>query len=193
MRTLFGIAVTVGLVTLAAQSGPPQVGKPYVEFDVCGGECCVLGLIRATARVPVLVSASPSAKIVDWLASGDTVLPSKGDLHWTRVGDVLLTRSHEYQAFENEERLIGVLQRGDTVPVLSDMGEGHINIWHEGQKRLVFVFWDDGRQYPPPKDPPGRLVVRGESHWWLRVRTKRGVEGWISWSHRLSAVNPPCA
>ncbi len=190
MRTLFGVAVTASLVTLAAQSGPPQVGKPYVEFGVCEGECCVLGPFRATARVPVLVSAKPSAKIVDWLAPGDTVHPSEGDLHWKRVGGVLLTRPHRYEGLD--DTVTGVLQRGDTVPVLSEAGEGYVNIWHAGQKRLVYIFWDGGREYPPPKDPPGRLVVRGEADWWLRLRTKRGVEGWVRWSPHLSLVSTLC-
>jgi hypothetical protein len=183
------LAITA-FVTLAFQGFPPQVGRPYIELGVCEGECCTLGPFRATDRIPVFSNPGTPTTIVGWLAPGDTVRPSEGNLHWKQVGGVLVLRSLNYEVMD--DTTVGQLQAGDTIPVLSYSGEGYVNIWHKGEKRLVMSFWDDGRQRPAA-NPEGRLVVRGKSLWWLRIRTRSAVQGWIIWSRRLENLDQSCS
>jgi hypothetical protein len=70
-----------------------------------------------------------------------------------------------------------VLSPGDTLAVLTSLGEGRYHVWHGGSVYLVQMCWGPASDEPHP-GWCGILVDKGDREWWVRVRNSTGKIGW---------------
>lgn len=156
----------------ARWNGPPE---PYADWGVCPFECCVYGEWRARAPLAVYARERDTTRVAFTLAAGEAFTGVSGTVHLDRVGVVRVRQPVEYGTADRPRRL----EAGDTVYVLSHVGEGHFRVWHRGQViEGVPGFWGD-RVTPGGSRTPGELLRAPEPHWWARVRDRRGRTGWI--------------
>ena len=190
MRAHVLLAIAMSVAVFWQDFGAPRVGGTFVERHVCEGKCCSLRM-AVRGRVPIFAAAGAPTTVLAWLTPGDTVLAEIDFLRWSRVGAIVILRTYEYFDEFNSVRL--ALAAGDTIPLLDYSGEGSYEIWHQNAKRLVLLFWNDGRSFPPLVNPPARLLYFGEPTLWLRMNDADGVRGWIVRSSKLEQIGQLCS
>jgi hypothetical protein len=190
MRTQLLLAIALSVPVFRQDSGTPRAGAAFVERHTCEGKCCSLRM-AVQGPIPVFAAAGAPATIVAWLAPGDTVLADIDLLRWSRVGAIVILRRYEY--FDEYNSVTLSLTAGDTIPLLSYFGEGRYEIWHQNAKRLVLLFWNDGRSFPPLANPPARELYYSEPTLWLRMKVPKAASGWIARSGKLRQVGQRCS
>jgi len=143
---------TLGLLLLAAAfaaEGPPN---PFIDRGACPFECCLYRKWRATKPM-VLVDHPNGNRTMARLRSGEWVTAITGE---TRSEPLAMAAPHDFPQ--------AGIRAGDRIFVLHFKGEGVWAVWFRG--RLV-----DVELYG--------LKIAPKSEWWAKVRTARGVVGWV--------------
>jgi hypothetical protein len=178
-------AATAGADT-ARRRPVPRPRAPLVLTDVCPSECCQLGTWTANTRLKVRAAATDSAAVAFHLAPGSSFEAVAGNLHVEQLGVVVVRRRH---AMTDEEGTKRVFQPGDTILVVSDLGEGIVLAWFRGEEMVL-----DGLWWPLDPDEP---AAAGRTHadlrrpllarWWVRV-SQEGREGWLEMSQSVDVT-----
>jgi hypothetical protein len=156
---------------------PKALGAVYVDRGVCPGECCTYR--EWSALRPTSVVAAPgSTEVKATIARGEKVAALTGEVHTTPIPARVL-----------QEKTLGKGKKvavGDTVWVLTALGEGMAKIWVNGkvvEGEALFVYEEDCHRAAPADvelcwavsdATPGK-----RDPWWVKVRTAGGVEGWV--------------
>lgn len=152
------------LAAATPDAGPPLRNGVYVERGVCPGEGCDTSFWwRSTAAQP-LYKAPGSSKIVGYVRAGDRAAV-KDTEYWTQpLRGVVLRKADPFQP-------------GDVIYTLVPEGEGYIEVWRRGE--VLSLSPDE--EYPPADQPVVKWdeAPRTEDIWWVKLRTSRGVTGWI--------------
>lgn len=154
---------------------PRHPPEPYVDEDVCPFECCIYREWIARGPLPAYRSERDTTVVAFTLARGERFEALTGSVHLDRVGVVAVRRPVTWREGPDS---IGRFEPGDTVYVLSYLGEDHYRIWHRGRLIDGFRFW----AYPeePGQDrAEGDLLQEPREDWWAKVRTRRGETGWL--------------
>lgn len=155
--------------TLVA-AGLPQ---PYVDRGVCPFECCVYREWLAREPLRVYRSERDTSEVAFTLAAGEEFEGITGNVYVDPVGIAVVTDTVTYGPDEAREQLLP----GDTLYVLSHLGEGVFNMWHDGEIKEIYAFW--GESGLEPGGPKGKLLREPETEWWAQVRNQEGETGWI--------------
>jgi hypothetical protein len=161
----------------AQATASARPAEPYIDRGVCPFECCTYREWHAVNTIGVHASPRPEAVVVAHLSPTAPFDALTGEVHFRRVGVVLLQRSVTLRDEAAGDSL--TLRSGDRAYVLSALGEGYYRVWVRGRILEVPFFWDDRATYPRPTDEPGRLEQVPEKIWWVQVRTPTGISGWI--------------
>lgn len=150
-----------------------DVPQPYVDRGVCPFECCVYG--EWTAREPLRVYSAErdTSNVAFTLAAGETFEGVTGNVYVDPVGVAVVTDTVTYGPDDARAQLLP----GDTLYVLSHLGEGVFNMWHDGEVKEIYAFW--GGSTLEPGGAKGRLLREPETEWWAQVRNEAGETGWL--------------
>lgn len=138
-----------------------------VRRGACPFECCIYREWRAASAIPVMRAERDVGAPLLTMASGETFRADSGNVHITGIAIVVINDSvgdPPYWSFSP----------GDTVVVLDHVGEGHFNVWHDGEVKEAEGFWVEGRQ-----PVVAELLGRYATEWWVHVTTEDGRTGWI--------------
>lgn len=159
---------------------PKSLGAVYVDKGVCPGECCTYQEWTARRATPIVASPG-STEVRGTVNAGEKVAALRGEVHTTAIpARVLQDRTL------GEGKKAAKVKTGDTVWVLTALGEGYAKIWVNGkvvETEALFVYEEDCHR-PEPGDhdlcwavsdaQPGK-----RDPWWVEVRTAAGVQGWV--------------
>jgi hypothetical protein len=162
-----------------AQAPAPKLTGPYVDRDVCPFQCCIYRRWTARARIPVYRKEGVADQPVRTLKPGDRFRARTGNIHLDSVGVVVLTLP--FQLRDDTDTLPPIaLKPGDSVYVLTSLGERRYRVWRRGQVRHATAFWLEPGESGSPSSKPGRLArASGEEAWWVEIRDRNARPGWI--------------
>jgi hypothetical protein len=159
-----------------AQSGPAAIAARWaarlpedvrVRRGACPFECCIYRDWTSRAAYDVFAQERGEGAPAFSIPAGTTFHADSGNVHITGVSLVAVADSvsdGDYWAFG----------AGDTLVVLDYIGEGHYNVWHDGEVRDVAGFWG-AEQTPAVAEQLGSY----ESQWWVHITLADGRTGWI--------------
>ncbi len=148
---------------------------PYVQKDVCPGEGCHYGDWIAEKSTPVFAKEGNTSSRILTLKPDEIFTAIRGNVHVTKPG-VVLVASPVYVKENTGSRELR-LEKGDTIFVLTEYGEGLVNVWHEGELYQIWEFWNAPGSFL--RDAKGVLIESPQSEWWVFIKTRKGRFGWI--------------
>lgn len=151
----------------------PKPPEYFVDRGACPGECCTYGTWRAERSTDLYVAPTAGAKVVGRVAAGSYVEARTGQVH-TRAGKFVVRR--ESPPFRT----------GDVIWVYTDLGEGYYRVWRAGEMVTQEISVIPSHQNP---DDWGYYDRAPSSRWWVKVRTKGGLEGWTNTPKRFSGTH----
>lgn len=152
--------------------------ETYVDRGVCPFECCTYTEWTARDSLRVYAAEGDSSTVAFTLAPGERFTGITGNVHLDPPGLVVARDT----VLLNQEMAGGpvVLMPGDTVQVLSPIGEGFFNLLHEGRVVEGAGFW--GFNAMENLEAQGELLREPEWEWWAQVRNAEGETGWLNMS-----------
>lgn len=159
---------------------PPAL---YVDKGACPGECCVFRRWRVL-KDAVLLDRPNGTRVVAALKKGEWVKGLTGSIY---MSPTRLKVVYPHVSSFDPQLLYQV---GDVLYMLTPMGEGARRVWFKGKmlpRGELLGHLDcsenDKLRCPKPSEECW-AVVEGSCHemrmvWWVKVRTKKGVEGWF--------------
>jgi hypothetical protein len=153
----------------AASSEPPE---SFVDRGACPGECCSYGTWRAERTVDLYETPTLGARSVGRVAAGSYVEALTGEVH-TKAGLFVVRKDGPpYRA-------------GEVIWIYTYLGEGYYRVWRAGAMVTQEISVMPSHGNP---DDWGYYKKAPESHWWVRVKTKNGLEGWTNTPGSFSGV-----
>ena len=147
----------------------------YVQHGVCPFECCRYGPWVSRDTFAVHASPSASAPTIAMLHPGDSVVSETGDVYLAPVGLAVVLRDLQ-PAKDGWRDSLFQPAIGDTVMVLSYLGEGSWTVRQHGALHWSYDFWESNYLDP---DPLGRLIRAPVAHWWVKLRPSDAIVGWV--------------
>jgi hypothetical protein len=138
-----------------------------VRRGACPFECCIYRDWTARAEYDVYAAERGEGAPAFTIPAGTAFRADSGNVHITGVSLVAVADSvsdGDYWAFG----------AGDTLVVLDYIGEGHFNVWHDGEVRDVAGFWGAERM-PAVAEQLGTY----EAQWWVHLTLPDGRTGWF--------------
>ena len=157
----------IGARDLAARWAARVPEELLVRRGACPFECCTYGDWTARAPYHVYAAERDTGEPLFTIPAGTTFHADSGNVHITGSALVAVAdsvRDGDYWAFG----------AGDTLLVLDYIGEGHYNVWHDGEVRDVEGFW--GAERMPLV---AELLGQYEAQWWVHVTLTDGRTGWL--------------
>ena len=148
---------------------------PYVQKDVCPGEGCHYGEWIAEESIPVYAKEGNTSVRILTLKRDEIFTAIRGNVHITKPGVVLCTSSVSVKENTGSRELH--LEKGDTIFVLTEYGEGLVDVWHEGELYQIWEFWSAPVGFL--RDAKGVFIESSQSDWWVFIKTRKGRFGWI--------------
>ena len=141
--------VLVFAIVATAADGPPN---PYIDLGACPFECCLYREWRATK--PLMLMDQPhGTRVVGRLRAGERVNAITG-----QTQSVPLAMQSPIDVPE------AGIRAGDQIFLLHYEGEGFWAVWFRGKVADAEL---------------GQVKRVPKSEWWAKVRTTRGVVGWV--------------
>jgi hypothetical protein len=171
------------LLVIASGIGLPCAAQKLprvIERDVCEGEGCDYGLVRAGANIAVYDRDSDSATIQFFIRWGEGFMTLTSHLHHEPPGSAVLTESLTIESLDSDPIELA-FKAGDTIMILGYRGEGVHGIQWRGRIYDVVAFWSDPYRSPMREKNPAKLVREPVTTTWYKIRTGDGAEGWIRW------------
>jgi hypothetical protein len=138
-----------------------------VRRGACPFECCTYRQWTAREPIPVVAEERGVGAPIFTIPAGTAFRADSGNVHLTGIALVAVAdsvRDADYWAFGP----------GDTLIVLDYIGEGHYNVWHDGEVQDVAGFW--GAERMPLV---ASLIGNYEAQWWVHVTMPDGRTGWF--------------
>ncbi len=186
------VAVSSAAPTPTAEIAPPEtLGEPpmpFADWGACPFEGCQYGEWTALSEIVALKdppfpsqpgphNTAEAFKV----ARGEKVFAATGVMFFTKPGRVrvdkpLRARLDSGRFPINSQEV--PLSPGDIVYLLTPQGEGWVLAWFKG----VFIDYDASslENGGCSADCAGELLERGQSEWWIQLRSSRGEIGWTN-------------
>ena len=147
-----------------------------MERGVCPFECCTYGRWRALAEIPVYAAEADTSRVAFRLRRSEEFTARTGNVHVDPVG-LAVARDTITLTPPQDSKPIR-LSPGDTVQVLSPVGEGFFRQRVKGRVVEAEGFWAMTRI--GAKRPVGELLRRPAWSWWVQVENAKGQSGWLA-------------
>jgi hypothetical protein len=145
------------LVFSQINSKPPQ---PFLDKGACPFECCTYRDWDVTEPTIMRKAMNDRSRVAFRLKKGERVVGLTGVVITTRPGVARVLKAEKLGRVD--------LRKGDTVYLLTYLGEGYNRIWHKGRTTEADTF-----------DPAKfRVTQAPRSVWWVKVKNRRGQIGW---------------
>jgi hypothetical protein len=176
MATRIAAALTLVCGAIAnsqTAQGPPV---PYEDPGACPFEGCVYREWQANAPVDIHAERRIDSAVIASIAKGERVQALTGVVVTIKAGRIQSDTRQELVA----EGGPLVLMPGQTLYLLTYLGEGHSKAWFN--QRLYK--WVDastalnGACQFVPERCKGWTVERPQSQWWVQIKTASGKVGW---------------
>lgn len=159
-----------------ARPAPPATAPgAEVERGVCPFECCTYGRWSALAELPAYAAEADTSRVAFRLQRGEEFTARTGNVHISPVG--LAVARDTFTLTPPNDRAPIRLSPGDTVQVLSPVGEGFFRVRVDGRVVEAEGFWAMTR--PGRTRPVGKLLRAPGWSWWVEVENARGETGWL--------------
>lgn len=156
-----------------------------IFYDYCPFECCQFGKWIAKQSINVYPNEDDTSNIIFKLSNNDTIYAQTGNLHFIKIGKVIVTKP------------IYDFKLNDTLLVYNCL-ESEFLVKHNGENKYVKIFWpifyydedateENYREEIKKREYSGKMIQRPETVWWIKIKSKKG-EGWI----RLENKTPYC-
>jgi len=158
---IFGFVLLImglGGTAVRGQSAPPT---PFVDKGACPFECC--SYRQWTVEKPTVIKREMS----DGSAALFTV--KKGEKVQGVTGVVITTRPGKVRVLKNTKIGEVAVKRGETIYLLTYLGEGFFRMWRNGKLMEGEAFEDT---------PAFKVVNQPVSTWWVKIKNRRGQIGW---------------
>ncbi len=151
-----------------AQSSAATPPAVYVDEGACPFECCSYGRWWAIGQVELRTQPRAGAPVTGSVQPGDTVMAETGVVRTVPAPFLVKQALDGYSP-------------GDTIWLLTYLGEGFFKVWDGGEVRELEL------EFSPYGGSPGarcehcehgELLTPHESEWWVRITTAAGVSGW---------------
>ena len=185
-RTLTGLLTCVCLVPgVTPTPASSQQARPgvYVEEGACPSESCTYGPWRVLRDTRLLATSEDSAAPAGVVHAADTVQALPG--HVRSVPTAFLVK----EGFRGTEG--HAWAPGDTIWVLTYLGEGYFHIWADGKvqdEELGFSPYGGTFGTRCTGCRRGEMVRELRSEWWIKIRARNGATGWTRQSDNFEAV-----
>lgn len=174
------------LAVLAISMSSPAAGQnhdgpamPIVDVGACPFEGCHYGDWTTNGVVAVRRSRSVRSPVVVRLVKGEQVTALTGAVVIVRPGRVEFSEPTDLASTDGTISA----RPGDTLYLLSHIGEGFTNAWFKGrffrEVDGAMAFFN-ARCDTQPDLCTGRVIQPAQSEWWIQIRTRRGGVGWTN-------------
>jgi len=146
-----------------------ELGKVYVDHDICPGEGCTYGkwTVKEGRVASIYAKNSTLTPEVASVFGGEVVESITGETHNLPYRVLLLDNFESWQG--------KTYQPGDTIFVLTYLGEGYYKIWHKGEFSVTGL-------YSLPNTPNYKVLDKQYHQfkpvWWVKMKTKDNKVGW---------------
>ena len=178
MKMFFVMLILLVAPTLALAK-TPSPPEPYVDKGVCPGEGCTYGKWTVVTETVFYKDMDGNSPILFSAGKGEIVTGLTGSVITTQLGKSKATKP----IVLGEKKKIS-LKAGDTVYILSYVGEGYYKLWFNGQIDTDQIGMMTGDESVLNKDDKqvdtfglqGLKVEKTE--WWVKVKNSKGQIGW---------------
>lgn len=165
-------------------------GHPFflVDKGACPFECCTYRNWGTEKSTKLYAEPKTGSPIVGVAESGAWVQAITGEVH-TKPGKFIASRDY----FRHTDR-VTLFKEGDILWVYTNLGEGYYKIWYRG-KFLEFPIpfieneMDSDYYKRHPDELWGYFEVKPVSVWWVKARTRAGLEGWTNQPENFSNMD----
>jgi hypothetical protein len=132
---------------------------PFIEYNICPFECCQYGKWVSESRLTAYRNEGDTGTTTFSINAKEEFTAIRGNVHILQTGMAKIKET------------TGVLQKNDTLYILSYKGEGYYDIWYHGNVyQNAYGFWQDDEKW---------LIREAVTEWWIYVKTKSGKYGWL--------------
>lgn len=148
------------LLVLSNQSDAQTLKLPYKDVGACPFECCTYRQWSAKKQTTIYKEMKDGSPIAFRIKKGEKVMGVSGVVITTKAGVVKVLKNNKLGKVN--------LKAGDTLYILTNLGEGFQKIWYKG-RIIAEQVYDDSlfKQLSEPK-----------SIWWVKIKNRRGRIGW---------------
>lgn len=165
-------------VAIPARLAAQRPHEPYIDDGACPFECCTYRDWTALNAIRVYAAPRKAAPVSFTIPRGERFRALTGHVRFDRVGVVVMR--HPMTLSGDQDRDTVRVAPGDTVYVLSDMGEGYVRLWVRGHVVSEEEFWmAPGQDQSGDPHARGILIREPVEMWWVKVRSRTGRIGWI--------------
>jgi hypothetical protein len=185
---LFLLVMTI-CASVSGESSMPKPPTVFMDEGACPFECCVYRDWHVTKATKIF--DKPKGKnLVARLKVGDVVHAKTGIVY---VVPSKIKVVYAYQNEHNQQKY----SLGETIYLLTYLGEGAYKIWHNGEViEEGLEFLDNALEkydgcFFPSSECWGRLMEdhRKEDIWWVKLEIKDGTIGWAEVDNNFNPMD----
>ena len=172
------MALTIYLLVEVLQPSPSRIPvMPYVDHGACPFECCTYRDWTSDAALSAMAGyeGTEAGKTIFRIAKGERVTGMTGVVMVTRPGVARVVEPMSLDVysrrFPQAPRETVHFNRGDTIHLLTPLGEGAMSAWANG-RLLEEIDTGEFRSRATVDHPPAY-------EWWAKVRNTHGRVGWV--------------
>lgn len=162
---LFGLGV---VLILTCQTFAQSLKLPYKDFGACPFECCTYRQWIAKKNLVLYKKMGDKSPVAFKVRKGEKVTGVTGVVITNVAGkaEVLKTRTLESSKVQ--------LTKGDTLFLLTYLGEGWYRFWYKGK-----FFEEDGYA------DGIKILSQPKAVWWVKIKNRKGQIGWTKSSNEF--------
>ncbi len=162
MSKKYFLVIGLSILFLATVPGFAQNLKlPYKDVGACPFECCTYRDWFAKKPISIFKTMNSGSPIAFKLKKGEKVRGVTGVVITSVAGKAKVLKN---QTFENSKVKV---KKGDTLLILTYLGEGFYRFWYQGK------FFEESADIDGIK-----VLSQPKSVWWVKIRNRKGQIGW---------------
>ena len=171
--SLFAIIFISAFFPAADASSVEAPKSVYIDKGACPFECCRYGSWTVRKTTTAHISPDTFSDRAGEYQSGAKVTALSGEVH-TVPGRFIVKKAHARYT------------PGDTILVLTYLGEGHFKIWFNERMYVEDLNFSPaggstGKRCEVGRYCWGELTGKLKSSWWIKIKN---ADGWIGWTNQ---------